>query len=104
MSASNAGDRPLFQNTDEQEQAYAPEQLPNTNLPAEEIDRGGTAGSGTAAASSAGTADNESGRANVVGAEGDQRTTPVVAIRPDVSANTPVMTPATPDDRRLNED
>jgi hypothetical protein len=95
-------DQPLFQNTDDQERAYAPEQLPNANIPDEEIDRGGTAGSSTAAASREG--DAEPGRANIAGAEGDQRTAPVVAVRPDVSANTPVMTPAAVDERRLNED
>ena len=99
-------DQPLFQNTDDQERAYAPEQLPGTNLPDEEIDRGGTAGSGAAAASRGGDVherDSEPGRANIAGAEGDQRTAQVVAVRPDVSANTPVMTPAATGDR-LNQD
>jgi hypothetical protein len=39
---------PLFQNTDEQEQVYAPQQVPGTAMPAEEVDRGGTAGEATA--------------------------------------------------------
>ena len=100
-------EQPLFQNTDQQEQIYAPEQLPTAAMPVEEIDRGGTAGSGTAVAGHASdthTSDIAAGRTNVAGAEGDQQTTPIVGVRPDVSASTPIMMPATPDDRRLSED
>ncbi len=37
-------DAPLFQTMDEQEQVYAPQQVPGAVLPGEELDRGGTAG------------------------------------------------------------
>jgi hypothetical protein len=40
-------DRPLFQNTDEQERVYAPEGVPGTQLPAHEIDADGMEGRDT---------------------------------------------------------
>ena len=43
----NAGGQ-LFQNMDEQERTFAPEQLPDADLPPGEMDQGGTAASGTA--------------------------------------------------------
>jgi hypothetical protein len=41
-------DKPLFENMDEQERVYAPEQVPGAVGPDAEVDQGGTAGSGTA--------------------------------------------------------
>lgn len=41
-------DKPLFQGMDEKEAAYAPEQLPNQDLPDREVDRGSTAATGAA--------------------------------------------------------
>lgn len=38
----------LFKNMDEQEQIYAPNQLPDAVMPAHEVDRGDTAASNTA--------------------------------------------------------
>jgi hypothetical protein len=37
-------DGPLFQNADEMERIYAPEDVPNANMPEHERDVGGTAG------------------------------------------------------------
>lgn len=45
------GDR-LFENMDEQERLYAPEQVPGATQPAHEVDEGGTAASNAAATSS----------------------------------------------------
>jgi hypothetical protein len=45
---SDRDNEPLFQNMDEQERIYAPEQVPGTDIPAEERDRGGTAGESAA--------------------------------------------------------
>jgi hypothetical protein len=41
---SRMSDKPLFQNSDEQERIYAPEEVPGTDLPAQEVDASGTAG------------------------------------------------------------
>lgn len=38
---------PLFKDTDQQERVYAPEQMPDTTMPAHEVDAGGAAGSDT---------------------------------------------------------
>ena len=65
---------PLFQNIDEQEQVYAPQQLPGAIMPGDELDRGGTAGN--------------------TAADGPLPVTPVVPVRPDASANTPIIAPA----------
>ena len=92
------GSEPLFRNMDEQERIYAPQQVPGGVNVDEEVDAGGTAGSGTAATA------RERGGSAIAGAEGDQRTTPVVPVRPDLSANVPIEVPATPDDRRLGEE
>ncbi|WP_029215658.1 hypothetical protein [Kallotenue papyrolyticum] len=92
-------ERPLFQGMDEKERELAPEQVPDAQIPPEELDVGGSAGQGPAVAAAEGGGhepETEAGRANIAGAEGDQRTAPVVGVRPDVSANTPVFTPATP--------
>ncbi len=43
----NEGDQ-LFQNMEEQERTFAPEQVPDAEMPPEEVDQGGTAASGTA--------------------------------------------------------
>ncbi len=40
---------PLFQNMDEREAVYAPQQVPGAAMPAEEVDQGGTAGATNAA-------------------------------------------------------
>jgi hypothetical protein len=47
---TNEGENePLFQNMEEQERTYAPEQLPDSDIPPVEQDRGGTAAEGAAA-------------------------------------------------------
>ncbi len=98
-------DKPLFQGMDEKERELAPQQVPGAAMPPEERDVGGTAGQGTAHAADAEMheADTGAGQANIAGAEGDQRTAPVVAVRPDMSAHTPIMTPVTDDQQRLPE-
>ncbi len=59
------GGEPLFQNMDEQEQRYAPAEVPDSDIPPVERDRGETAAEGTAVATD----------------EGDQTTTRTVPIR-----------------------
>lgn len=93
---------PLFQNMDEQERVYAPQQVPGAVPQPTELDADETAGSGSAIAGRASgshASANEPGRANVAGAEGDQRTAPVVAVRPDVSSGTSVALPADTESR-----
>ncbi len=41
---------PLFQNQEQQEQIYSPQQVPGTNIPAVERDTDGTAAQGSAVA------------------------------------------------------
>jgi len=69
MSRTNRPDQhdaePLFQNMDEQEQTYAPEEVPGSDIPPVEQDRGDTSAEGTAVATD----------------EGDQTTTRTVPIR-----------------------
>ncbi len=64
-----ASERPRFDKLDEQERLYAPEEVPDANLPAEEVDKGGTAASGPAVAST----------------EGDQGESPVSPVPPPAS-------------------
>lgn len=87
---------PLFQNTDEQERMYAPQQVPGSNLPPEEQDSGGSAARGTALADDRGAAGDE-GNAGIAGADGDPGTMPVIPVRPDISVTTPVAVPAATD-------
>jgi hypothetical protein len=47
-STDQQGGDQLFQNMDEQERVYAPEQVPGAVGPDAEVDQGGTAASGTA--------------------------------------------------------
>lgn len=47
-STDQPGDDQLFQNMDEQERLYAPEQVPGAVGPDVEVDQGGTAASGPA--------------------------------------------------------
>jgi hypothetical protein len=70
----NTDNAPLFQDMDEQERTYAPQEVPGATMPAEEVDRGGTAGQATAADA------------------GDHE--PFVPVRPDTSINQPVVAPA----------
>jgi len=65
---------PLFQNMDEQEVVYAPQQVPGAVMSGNALDRGGTAST---------TAD-----------DGPPPVAPVVPVRPDVSATTPIIAPA----------
>ncbi len=44
QSGNAQNNMPLFQNMDEQEQVYAPQQVPGAAMPAEEVDQGATAG------------------------------------------------------------
>ncbi len=90
---------PLFQNMDEQEQAYAPQQLPGAGgIPGEEIDQGGSAGAaaaGAIAATNAGLIGNPGGvtSASGPGVSGVGAVAPVVPVRPDASVNQPIATP-----------
>lgn len=97
---------PLFQNMDEQERVYAPQQVPGAVPEPSELDVDETAGSGAAIASQASGShepDTQPGRPYIAGAEGDQRTAPVVAVRPDVSSGTSVALPADTDARSHDE-
>jgi hypothetical protein len=76
----------LFQGMDEREQVYAPEQVNAGDMPADEVDAGGTAASGTA------IADAETNVGEGANA-GDQDTTRVVPVRPDTGINTPAVAP-----------
>jgi hypothetical protein len=98
-------DKPLFEGMDERERELAPQQVPGEAMPDHERDRGGTAGSGAPHTESS-ASEPETGRANapVAGADGDPETTPLVAVRPDLSANTPIMTPPTTGERTLGDD
>jgi hypothetical protein len=76
----DTNDTPLFQEMDQQERTYAPQQVPDAVMPGEEVDQGGTAG-----------------QAGSVGATTDDtslRATPVVPVRPDPTINTPAVAPA----------
>ena len=44
-------DEPLFQNMEEQERTYSPQQVPDSDIPAVERDQGDTAAQGPAVAS-----------------------------------------------------
>jgi hypothetical protein len=44
-------DEPLFQNMEEQERTYSPQQVPDSDIPPVERDRDGTAAQGPAVAS-----------------------------------------------------
>lgn len=98
----NAQDAPLFQNMDEQEAVYAPQQVPGSNIPDAELDQGGSAGETTAGAAGAVAATNVGGVGNPggvtsasgPGASGVGAVTPVVPVRPDTSANTPIIAPS----------
>ncbi len=48
------GDEQLFQNMEEQERIYSPQQVPDSDIPEVERDRGGTAAEGSAVASDEG--------------------------------------------------
>jgi hypothetical protein len=73
--AEAQGGEQLFKNMDEQERIYAPEEVPGTTLPPEEVDAGGTAASGTALP------------------ESDQRTVPVAGPLPTAGSTQPVPVP-----------
>ncbi len=74
-NAEGQGGEQLFQNMDEQERVYAPEEVPGTTLPPGEADVGGTAASGTA----------------VSAREGDQEERVEVArVRPVTGSTDPV--------------
>lgn len=94
----NTDNTPLFQNMDEQEQVYAPQQVPGATMPDAERDQGDSAGE--AAAGAVATANLGAGNpSGVTSASGPGTTdvgalTPVVPVRPDASATTPIITPA----------
>ena len=95
----NTQDAPLFQNMDEQEAVYAPQQLPGSIIPTEELDQGGSAGevaAGAVAAANIGGVGNPGGvtSASGPGVSGVGAVTPVVPVRPDASVNTPLIAPA----------
>ncbi len=84
---------PLFQNMDEQEQVYAPQQVPGNNLPGAELDQGASGGDDTAmaagaiAATNAGLVGNPGGvtSASGPGVSGVGAVAPVVPLRDDDS-------------------
>lgn len=85
----NAQDAPLFQNMDEQEAVYAPQQMPGSNIPDIERDQGGSAGEapagalGVVAAANAGGVGNAGGvtSASGPGVSGVGAVVPVVPLR-----------------------
>jgi hypothetical protein len=92
---AQGGEKPLFENMDEQERIYAPEEVPNADLPAEEVDQGGTAAEGSAIASYEADqvtepAESERGAAPVAAAypTGGLTPTPIAPTRPDTAAKT----------------
>lgn len=93
------GSGSLFQNMDEQEAVYAPQQVPGSNIPSQELDQGASAGesaAGAVAAANVAGVGNPGGvtSASGPGVSGVGAVTPVVPVRPDVSATTPIITPA----------
>lgn len=77
---------PLFQNIDEQEAVYAPQQLPGNAMPGAEADQGGSAGelaAGAVAATNAGLVGNPGGvtTASGPGVSGVGAVAPVVPVR-----------------------
>lgn len=50
MSDRDTNNEPLFQNMDEQERIYAPEEVPGSDIPADERDRGSDVGESPARA------------------------------------------------------
>ncbi len=93
--ASQGSDRPLFENMDEMEREYAPEEVPGDERAAVETDRGGTAGMNIAG----------------TGTEGDQeRREPVFPIPQASGINVPISgvppepAPAASDERSEGED
>jgi hypothetical protein len=97
--ASGDTNKPLFQNMDEQEQIYAPEQVPGAVTDPNEVDAGGTAAN-SSAVSATGTADSDTDNNLVAGGDGSARTVPVVAVRPADSAAYPVVVQSEPGDGR----
>jgi hypothetical protein len=89
QSTAGAGDQ-LFQNMDEQERIFAPQQVPGAIPDPDEIDVGGTAGDNTAIASRERAADGD--------ANDDSHR--VVPVRPDASINQPFVAPVDLDDSR----
>ncbi len=89
-------DEQLFRNMDEQERIYAPEQVPDAQIPAVEADHASPAAGGGARASEGGDTDPD--REAVVGAEGRYQA-PVVPAQSSyaASANMPVPPTALPD-------
>lgn len=80
---------PLFQEMDEQERTYAPQQVPGNDVPAPEVDQGGTAG----AASPTGATD------------GDTVIVPGVPVYPTAGSGIQPAMPAVPvtDDESRND-
>jgi hypothetical protein len=94
-TGAQAGEKPLFQNMDEQERIYAPEQVPDADLPAQEVDQGGAAAEGSAVASYDADqvtepAESERGAAPVATAysTGGLTPTPIAPTRPDTAGKT----------------
>ncbi len=87
------GGEQLFQGMDEQERLYAPEEVPGTDLPVEEVDRGGTAASGSAVASYEAEqvtepADDERGAVPAAARHPDTGMIPIAPTRPDTTTKT----------------
>jgi len=83
---------PLFQNVDEQEAVYAPQQLPGNNMPGIEVDQGGSVGeaaAGAVAATNAGLVGNPGGvtSASGPGMSGAGAVAPVIPVRSNASAD-----------------
>lgn len=80
---SDPQDQPLFHNTDEQERAYAPQQVPDATRPA--LDDGDHSASADAA----------------LGPDADHSR--FVPVRPVIDVNYPVIAPASPADDQPDE-
>jgi hypothetical protein len=95
-------DKPLFQGMDEKEREIAPQQVPQEAIPAQEVDRDGTAGATIAA--QPGSTDTDPDRESVVGSE-DQYEPPVVPAQPTIGAvgTTTVPPTAAPDELTRRE-
>ena len=94
MSDRDTNNEPLFQNMDEQERIYAPQQVPGEQIVAEERDRGSDAGESAAAdeavvpaigvvPGAGGITGSTGGSAGTVGAP----VVPVVPIRDELDAD-----------------
>ena len=90
--ATNSG--PLFQNMDEQERVFAPQQVPGAIRDTDEVDVDGTVGGAIAGTDTSSNPDGEA----VVGSEPGPSQTPVIPAQPSIVTSTmPIPPTAAPD-------